>query len=120
MNFSKRLRRRWRLWRACNKLGIKPYPWQLEFALGLTDHLNCPPGRQTGKTMAVMLRLLILSEEDDHPVNALLALACDPDWESMVYERKRWYIQEYVSMCQRCKVYPTFHEFSYILIFGHG
>lgn len=62
----------------------------------------------------------ILEEIDDHPVNALLALARGPDWAPMGYERKRFYLDEYASLCQKCRISPVFYQFAAILIFGHG
>ena len=50
-------RRRYRLWKICWAIGIKPYPWQRAFALGKTGSDEFPQGRCTGKTMAVMLRI---------------------------------------------------------------
>lgn len=48
---------RWRLWWVCKKLGIRPYKWQKDYALGkITSTLG---GRRSGKTTAVMLWALI-------------------------------------------------------------
>lgn len=48
---------RWRLWRVCRKLRIKPYEWQRLYAL--TGRCVWPPGRRQGKTTAVILWGLI-------------------------------------------------------------
>lgn len=44
---------RWRLWKVCKKLGIKPYKWQKDYALGKSMYIA--GGRCCGKTMATML-----------------------------------------------------------------
>ncbi len=59
------LARRRSLRRICRQLHIKPYYWKKKFALGRRGHLCAPPGRATGKTMAVMLRLLVLTDTLD-------------------------------------------------------
>lgn len=120
---------RWlRLRRICKRLGIKPYPWQKSFALGKTDRLDAPPGRRTGKTMAVMLRLLILTAENCHPVYALLCLECDPDWDWSREKNcsrndwlaaKKWYIDEYIAMCKKAGINPKYQRYSTFLLFGH-
>lgn len=107
--------RRLRLRRICKRLGIKPYPWQKAFALGGTDRLDAPPGRQTGRTMAVMLKLLLFSYE--FPSTAIIPVAvaeiifldilrCDPDFVQCSLERVRFYAREYEQLCQKASVLP--------------
>ena len=62
MKYIKNLFLRGRLWRISKRLGIRLCPWQRDYALGLTDRLECPPGPSMGKTTAVMLRLLLLRD----------------------------------------------------------
>lgn len=78
--------KRYRLRKICKALGIVPYPWQRDFALGKTDTLNAPEGRATGKTMAVMLRLLMVYP--GKPMNALHTLRADPDFRTANKDRK--------------------------------
>lgn len=56
--FRRWLRRR-RLRRICKALDIIPYPWQAEFALADSPGQLPRMGRRTGKTMAVILRVLV-------------------------------------------------------------
>ena len=75
------IRRRFRLWRICRAIGITPYKWQADFALGILDYPNYPKGRATGKTMAVMLRLLM--QEQRNIIRVGYILRCDPDFAVM-------------------------------------
>ena len=84
---------RFRLWQISRRLGFKLYPWQRDFALGRTNFLDYPPGRGTGKTTAVMLRLLLMDRADDE--EAACILACDPDWKIGMIKRPDWYETEY-------------------------
>lgn len=94
------LLRRWpryRLWRICKAICIKPYKWQKEFALAPVVHLVPDRGRCTGKTTSVMLRLLV------HPPSSALILAttlcADPDYFP---HRHRWYSWEYKRLRAMC------------------
>lgn len=49
---------RWRLWRVCKRLGIRPYKWQKDYALGKDMRISLWT-RRSGKTMAVVLYGLI-------------------------------------------------------------
>ena len=88
---------RYRLWRICRAIGIKPHKWQKEFALAPVVHLIPDRGRCTGKTMAVMLRLLV------HPTSSAFILAttlcADPDYYP---HRHRWYLWEYKRLRDMC------------------
>lgn len=106
---------RLRFRRICKRLGIKPYPWQKAFALGKLDSLDAPPGRQTGKTMAVMLKLLLFSY--DFPPAAIIPTAvaelvfldilrCDPDFVQCSHERVRFYAREYEQFCEKASILP--------------
>ena len=92
---------RFKLWRICRALEIKPYPWQRDFALGKTEILQYPTGRRTGKTMAVMLRLLM-----EHPLSsdntALQILLNDPDYCKAHYRMLLGYDNEYARQALRC------------------
>lgn len=104
--------RRYRLHQICMAVGIMPYDWQRKFALGETDVLDVPPGRATGKTMAVMLRLL-MAEPDlpgAHPA-ARVYFAFDPDWRPHDTWCARWYYAEYRRLWKRCcdaEIYPFY------------
>ena len=92
--------RRYRLWRICKAIGIKPYAWQCAYALGLVDGLEYPAGRRTGKTMAVMLRLLMGIDPCEHGMQQVLNN--DPDWNGRDPHRRRWYTYEYRRLYWYC------------------
>ena len=101
--------KRYRLRKICKALDIKPYNWQRDFALGKTDTLNAPEGRATGKTMAVMLRLLMAYP--GKPVNALHTLRADPDFGTATMRMVYWYDREYsrhAHACDRAWI-PVYH-----------
>lgn len=101
--------KRYRLRKICKALDIVPYPWQRDFALGKTDTLNAPEGRATGKTMAVMLRLLMAYP--GKPVNALHTLLADPDFRTASLRMLYWYDSEYrrcTHACDRARI-PVYH-----------
>ena len=82
---------RYKFWRICRALKIKPYGWQKKFALGPDPFMPLMPpvdGKATGKTTAVMLRLLML----DEPFNTRLILDADPDFDMV---RIHWYESEW-------------------------
>lgn len=97
MRFLKAVCLRWRLWRICRRLGIKPYSWQRDFVLGITDHLEYPPGRRTGKTTAVLLKLMVVESSND----VIKTLRCDPDF-SLLPKRVDWYFKEHSYMARLC------------------
>ena len=98
MKLIENIRLRWRLWRVCRKLGIKPYKFQRQFAL--TGRCDWPTGRRNGKTMAVMLWGLIR----DFPTLYMREVAMyDPDCgvvrsevESLI--RRSWFVREYARL----------------------
>lgn len=96
-------RRRYKLWKICRAIGIKPYPWQRAFALGKASSNEFPQGRCTGKTMAVMLRLLVSTYEEAADLQWVgTVLAADPDWSPHFYSRARWYCDEHRRLWWRC------------------
>lgn len=102
----------YRLRMICRAIGIKPYDWQRKFALCKAGHLDSPPGRATGKTMAVMLRLL-LAESEPHECCPLASryFSLDPDWIPSDRRRCKWYYGEYLRLWHICfdaKVYPFY------------
>lgn len=103
--------RRFRLWRICRRLGIKPFPWQKSFALLQTDRLDAPKGRGTEKTMAVMLRLLVLTPERPSEHEVQFTLYSDHDYYPYSDKRARWYVNEYINMCIKCRVSPDLYVF---------
>lgn len=66
-----------RLRRVCKALGIIPYPWQARFALAKNPGQLPNTGRRTGKTMAVILRVLV--QPPPSGKNAPSFIAHDPD-----------------------------------------
>jgi hypothetical protein len=91
---------RLKLWRICKVLGIRPYKWQRDFALG-RGPLVYPKGRATGKTTAVMLRLLMI-----YPFYGQFApldvLEDDPDFTTENRHRMIWYEMEYNRLARKC------------------
>lgn len=89
----------YKLSRICEAIGIKPYPWQRDFALGKTDILAYPPGRVTGKTTAVMLRILLSDTRKPAPTWIFHA---DPDYTMAPMYRSLWYVYEYRKLGMKC------------------
>lgn len=93
---------RYRLRRICKAIGIKPYWWQREFALGTFDYIPPEIGeyRGVGNTTAVMLRILMIPENNVAAwAEAGRILQCDPDWQQ---DCIRWYSGEYRRLKNRC------------------
>ena len=95
------IRQRRRLRRICEAIEIRPYRWQRDFALGLIGCDAFPSGRDTGKTTAVMLRLLMLPPNASQ-VAVRTILARDPDWNPRDPRRCRWYGYEYMRLRVMC------------------
>jgi len=91
---------RFKFWRICRVLGIKPYKWQRDFALGVVAYLQYPPGRATGKTTAVMLRLLMMQPYKFYYIQQ--TLANDPDFSTCDRRRVYWYDGEYKRLAHKC------------------
>lgn len=88
---------KYKLCRICKAIGIKPYKWQKDFVFDEFPHLIFDYGRGTGKTTAVMLRLLM-----QHPRAKFCAetvLIADPDFNK---DRMRWYGDEYRKLKNKC------------------
>lgn len=99
--FMQRHFKRYRLRKICQALDITPYPWQRDFALGKKDTI---PGtvvyRGNGKTMAVMLRLLMLLPGDVHDV--LGTLRKDPDFTNEKIQVLAVYNDKYNYLAGKC------------------
>lgn len=93
---------RFKFWRICKALHIKPHPWQKAYALGKTERLprKVTRFRATGKTTAVMLRLLMVYP--GQPFDMLAILRADPDFDTSSKIRLGWYEKEYRSLAWRC------------------
>ncbi len=91
---------RFKFWRICRALGIKPYKWQRDYALGIMERLQYPAGRATGKTTAVMLRLLMVYPGKPFDVEAILR--ADPDFDVTKRGRMWWYDGEYKRLAHTC------------------
>lgn len=87
---------RWRLWKVCRKLGIKPYDFQREFAL--TGRCKYPRGRCNGKTMAVMLYGLI--RYVNWETGAQVLAHYDPD-ACLSHMRRDVFVREYMRLCEK-------------------
>lgn len=95
---------RFKLWRISKAVGIKPEKWQRDFALRKRvpiDELLGP--RRNGKTMAVMLRMLMINPYGP-PDRELwqLELRMDKDFDARDPHRIRWYSNEYRKLALRC------------------
>ena len=98
---------RWRLWRICRELKIKPMKWQKAYVLGKLDgfrgHLA---GRATGKTMAVILWGLVRKIKTRELVEKLAMR--DPDMTrhdgAIYYGRRAYFIREYAKMARKAGV----------------
>ena len=79
--------------------GLECRKLQREFALGQSDRLLS--GRGTGKTTAVILRLLMTDpEKGTDPVGILL---CDPDFINDNKRRQKWYYDQYIHAARICE-----------------
>lgn len=93
--------KRYRLRKICQALDIVPYPWQRDFAMGKADTIPAPMAyRCSGKTMAVMLRLLMIRPGEVHDV--LGALRNDPDFTNKELRRLSIYSDEYMRLAHKC------------------
>lgn len=92
--------KQYKLWRISKALGIKPYEWQRAFALGKTDSLGTTR-RGGGKTMATMLRLLLLPPDADDAFMRFI-LGLDPDYVTSIARRTMWYRNEYRKYSNIC------------------
>lgn len=89
---------KYKLWRVSRAIGCKPYQWQRDYALGKTNHFGGGLGRATGKTMAVMLRILMM----DVPDVKFEMFRQDPDWILNERYRVQWYLYEYRRLSRKC------------------
>ena len=86
---------RWRLWRVCKKLGIRPYKWQKDYALGKSNALMY--GRRSGKTTAIMLWALIRKVQPSRDVAGCIYK--DPDNISLCVSN--WWVKEYARLARK-------------------
>ena len=85
--------KRYKLWRISKAIRFQPYKWQRDFALGKTDGFGENPG-QYGKTMAIVLRLLLVKPDDDALMHFTIYL--DPMYAVIPVERRtELYLNEY-------------------------
>lgn len=87
---------RWRLWKVCRKLNIKPYDFQRQFAL--TGKCKFPSGRCNGKTLAIMLYGLIRGVDTE--VYARVLAFSDPD-AHISYMRRDVFASEYMRLWKK-------------------
>ena len=93
--------KKYKLWRISKALGIKPYKWQRDFALGKTDGFGVYGGRATGKTLAIMFRLLMLKPDTDDTFMRFI-LGLDHDYVTRIARRTMWYRNEYRKYSNIC------------------
>lgn len=94
---------RYKLWRICRAIGIKAYPWQRDFALRKRVPINeLFGGRGNGKTMAVMLRLLMANPDSKTDSGWWYEICYDADFDSSDTRRVRWYADEYKRFARQC------------------
>ena len=91
---------RYKLRLICRAINIQPKDWQRQFAL--YGKAVFPAGRRTGKTMAVMLRLLMLAPND--VTQRWRILLHDEDFQLNDARRYRWYEGEYRRLAAKCFV----------------
>ena len=93
--------KRYRLRKICQALDIVPYPWQRDFALGKASGIPGPTVyRCSGKTTAVMLRLLMVKPGEPHDI--LGTLRKDGDFTNEKYAVLAIYGDEYNRMAGKC------------------
>ena len=97
---------RYRLWRICKAIGIKPYLWQRWFALGKIDQLpdDLVDMPCTGKTVAIMLRILMIPKNNAAAwAEAGRCIQLDPDYyPNWDQNRLWWYSGEYRRLKNLC------------------
>ena len=94
--------KRYKLHRICKAIGITPYGWQRDFALGKTSVLSpeLRRVRQSGKTMAVILRVLMMDQPSLRLAEWILMK--DPDYIPGQWLRAQWYTWEYRRQRDKC------------------
>lgn len=99
-----RLFPRYRLRRICRALELRPFGWQRDFALAPVTEpiLAWLTGRGTGKTTAVLLRLLMQPEQTTLR-EALAILLLDPDFTPDNGMRVLWMKRAYSEWWQTCQ-----------------
>ena len=79
-------------------LELEARPWQIQYALGKSQ--NMPMGRQTGKTMAVILRALMTNT---NTLDIGHIIRSDPDYMRLIpHVRDRFYRYEYDKCYRLC------------------
>ena len=100
--FMHRHFKRYRLRKICEALDIVPYTWQAAFALGKINVLPCGSCvRACGRTMAVMLRLLMAMPGE--PFDVLGTLRKDPDFTNEKIMVLNVYNEKYDRLLEKCR-----------------
>lgn len=81
-------------------LNLEPRPWQIDYALERDNWLPPAVERCNGKTVAVMLRMLMQHPDAPDVANILRA---DPDY-GPEFQRARWYRSEYKRLAFKCQL----------------
>ena len=98
---------RYRLYRICKALGIRPYKWQWRYAI-TGDKKIIPLAvlekRKSGKTTAIMLRLLLVSTANDMVTEARVhkTLYDDPDFWTADQKRRAYYYKFFIHCAIVC------------------
>lgn len=99
----KRMIARFRLWRICKALGIKPYPQLKKYVLDRNEEIF-GGGRANGKTMAVIVDELVYKRVP--PSLLWCGMTCrfclDPDY-TRVHSAERWYAYEIKKAIKVCE-----------------
>lgn len=94
---------RFRLWRICKALGIKPYPQLKRYVLDRNEEIF-GGGRCNGKTMAVIVDELVYKRVP--PALLGCEMACrfckDPDY-LRIYRAEHWYMMEFKRAIFACE-----------------
>lgn len=96
---------RYKLWRICQAIGIKAYPWQRDFALRKRESFDELYGRRrgNGKTMAVMLRLLMADPGSKSAFGWRYEICYDVDFSPVDPWKVRWYDSAYRYLARQCE-----------------
>lgn len=96
--FLQRKSKRYKLSRICRALHIKLYPWVRDYALGKITRHKFYYGRQTGRTLSVILYIML----NMHGIISPDMLMLDPDYIPENRVRKTYYLRQYRDLELKC------------------
>lgn len=97
-HFLQKRSKRYKLWRICRVFRIKLYPWVRDYALGKITRHKFYYGRKTGRTLSVILYIMI----NMHGIISPDMLMLDPDYIPDNSVRKTYYLRQYRNMELKC------------------